>query len=170
MNTARDPNDPTKPDLNNFGVGQVYDVQVDGYLKGDGSLLIDVVQSHGLIPSKSQGLTDDDFEQARKQSHILPLTIGKRYIMFLSSSEFSYDGYSKGELLGGRGHPWRFEITDAECVQPEDAITEIDRYFPSLPMDEFVKFIHDPNSFPEIPYPAPDSAGICALESTTPYP
>lgn len=170
VNTARDPKDPTRQDPNYFGIGQVYEVQVDRYLKGNGPDLIYVIQNEGLIPSKSKEVTEDEVVQAKKLSNTLPLTIGDQYIMFLSASEFSYDNFSKDGLFIGRGHPWRFEVTSSECVQPEDALTVVIRYFPSQTLDKFIELINDPNAAPEMPYPAQGISGGCTPENIRPYP
>jgi hypothetical protein len=170
VNTARDPNDPAKEDPELFGIGRVYEVKVEGYLKGDGPELIYVVQSEGLIPSKSQELTEENFEQARQLFKPLPLELGKRYIFFLHSPQFTYSEFSRANLFGGIGHPWRFEITSSECVQPEDEVTDLYRYFPAQPLEDFVKLISDPSSIVEMPYPAPAGPETCLPERPTPYP
>jgi hypothetical protein len=40
VNAARVPGDPAKPDADHFGVGQIYEVRVDEYQKGDGPKII----------------------------------------------------------------------------------------------------------------------------------
>jgi hypothetical protein len=174
VNTARDPNDHTMPDPIYFSIGQIYVVRVDSYIKGDGSKLIYVIQNEGFIPSESQVSTSDDIEQAQKLSDSAPLIIGRQYIMFLSfhDPEYSYDDFPINEFLFAKGHPWRFEITNTECVQPEDGITELYIYFPAQSLEEFIQLIENPNSTTELPYPAPLSPTRCAPESitTNPYP
>jgi hypothetical protein len=174
VNIARDPNDHTMPDPLYFSIGQIYEIQVDRYLKGDGTASIYVIQNEGFMPLGSQEPTNDDIDKAKKLSDSAPLVIGRVYIMFLSyhDPEYSYDDFPIKEFLFAKGHPWRFEITNTGCVQPEDGITDLYIYFPSTAVNEFIQYINKPTTFPEVPYPAPLSANRCSVSniSTTPYP
>lgn len=171
FNTDRDTKDPSKPDPQYFGIGQVYEVEVGDYLKGEGPNTIKIVEYQGHITQNPQELTENDIKQAMQRENIMPLSIGLRYIMFLRSFtdnyvDFPYQHYS------GIGHPWRFEITDSNCVQPDDEITELSIYFPPTSLDIFIQYINNPATFPEVPYPAPLSPGRCPISKfdTTPYP
>ena len=170
LNTARNPNDPTKEDTHFFSISQVYEVKVENYLLGTGANTIYVIQNQGFIASSPKDLTETELEQVRKNSNTLPLSLGTRYIMFLVNSDYAYGNFQKEALLYGTGQPWRFEITDSGCVQLTVDVKELNRYFPSEPLDEFVKFIQDPTSFPEIPYPAPARLDKCVPETINPYP
>lgn len=171
INTDRDPNDPSKPDPQYFGIGQIYEVEVSNYLKGDGVNTLYIVEYQGHAFQNPQELTENEIEQAMQRENIIPLSISKRYIMFLRSFtddyvDFPYQHYS------GVGHPWRFEITDSDCVQPDDEITDLSIYFPPTLLDKFIQYINNPAIFPEVPYPAPLSPGRCPIPNidTTPYP
>jgi len=45
INMARDPSDPSNPDSDLFGIGQVYTVVVEQYLEGSGEQVVKVVQA-----------------------------------------------------------------------------------------------------------------------------
>jgi hypothetical protein len=173
VNTARDLNDNTMPDSTFYSIGQIYEVQVDSYLKGNGPGLIYVIQNQGHISSAAQGISNDEIEQAQELSNHIPLTINEQYMMFLSSPDpdYSYNDFPIDDYYFGGGHPWRFEITEAGCVQPIDEEGEsLYLYFPSQPLDEFLRFINNPGAFPTLPYPAPISPSRCPTESITTYP
>jgi hypothetical protein len=174
VNIARDPSNHTIPDPIYFSIGQIYEVQIDSYLKGEGKSNIFVIQNEGFFSLASQQPTSEIIEQAKNHSDSIPLIIGKRYIMFLSSHdpEYSYADFPIDEFLFAKGHPWQFEITDTDCVQPVDKITDLYMNFPAQTLDKFIQFINNPTTFPEVPYPAPLSSERCTEESivTTPYP
>ena len=49
VNTARDIDDHAKPDPNYFSIGQVYELEIDSYLKGTGPETIFYVENQGFI-------------------------------------------------------------------------------------------------------------------------
>jgi len=170
INSARDPNDLSKEDPNYFGIGQVYEVAVEEYLKGDGPTLINVVQNEGFILTQPEVVSEKEIELARSLSSSLPLSVDKRYIMFLASSELTYSGYKNGELFIGRGHPWKFEITTSDCVLPDDYIVETHRFFPPISLDRFVNHIIHPETFSSMTYPESTDSLDCLIENSNTYP
>jgi hypothetical protein len=174
VNTARDPSNHSIPDPMYFSVGQIYRVETESYLKGEGPSNIYVIQNEGFIHLESSSPSENEIQTAKEQSDSTPLIIGRRYIMFLSyhDPEYSYDEFPIDDFLFAKGHPWRFEITDSNCVQPENGLQEVYRYFPAMPLTEFIQYFNTPAIYPELAYPAPLSPERCPVVSidTTPYP
>lgn len=143
VNTARDPQDPTQPDPNLFGVGQVYYIHVEQYLKGDGPELINLIQNEGLItPEMSEA--DQTVEIAREQSNYIPLSSEKRYVLFLKHAwELTDREYYVGIL-----EPWRFEISDEGIVNSESPWLNADEHFPSQPVVDFISQVEQQSSNP----------------------
>jgi hypothetical protein len=172
VNTARDPDDPTKEDPEYFGIGQVYEVEISSYIKGEGPNSLYVIQNQGIINRDLHEISDDDIEQAQKVSKVIPLLINEQYILFLHPASYSYGKFPLEQLVVGRGHPWAFRINELGCAQAEDSIANVLRYFPARPLDEFVGYIQNPNSYRENnPYPYPESEAKCVINSPEkPYP
>jgi hypothetical protein len=174
VNTARDPDNHAIPDPEYYRIGQIYKIEIESYLIGGGPSLTYIIQNEGFIPLGSSSPTEAEIKIAKEQSSSAPLIIGRRYIMFLSyhDPEYSYDEFPIDDFLFASGHPWRFEITDADCMQPEDGLPEVYNYFPAVPLNEFLQYINNPATFPEVAYPAPLSPERCPVVSidTTPYP
>ncbi len=55
INMARNVDDITKPDANILGVGQIYQFEVERYLKGDGEKVIYVVQYENTFRAHRSG-------------------------------------------------------------------------------------------------------------------
>jgi len=176
INTARDVVDPAKPDPNYFSVGQIYEVQVERYLKGDenGEKTIHIVQHQGFLVDGSRHPTRSEIEKAKAESDYIQLGVNQRLLMFLNKSRYEYGEYAKGTLFVGGWHPWLFDITDTECVQPIDTLEDIYVNFPSQPLTTFIKQINepfDPSTQPEsLPYPPPEALNTCSTKSSEPYP
>lgn len=170
INSARDPDDLSIQDSSYFGVGQVYEVAVTNYLKGDGPKLINIIQNEGFILSNPKDVSKEDIERAKSLSDSLPLKLDTKYLMFLSFSELSYDGYTKGELLIGRGHPWRFVISSSSCVIPEDSISEVYVNFPTTPLNKVIRIVNDPNLLFSMTYPESSDNSECITGTGYPYP
>jgi hypothetical protein len=171
VNTARDPNDLSKPDSEYFGIGQVYEVEVISYIKGEAANTLYVIQSHGQARISSQELSESDIEQGRQRENIIPLSLNENYVMFLNPAEYAYGDFPIDQLFGGRGHPWRFRINELDCVLPEDSI-DLLRYFPAQSLDSFINSIENPSVFTEsYPYPAPENGNLCDINQPfNPYP
>lgn len=176
VNTARNINDISQPDAGIFSIGQVYQVQVERYLKGDGPQSISVIQNQGIFTLESLGLTADevtasDIEQVRQLFAVLPLTIGRQYIFFLSAADFAYGELPKEGTFGlSGGLPWRFHVASPDCVYTEDTEAEIARYYPPQTLDDFLGLIQDPGSISGVPYPAPGILQECPPKVLRPYP
>lgn len=175
VNTARNINDISQPDAGIFSIGQVYQVQVERYLKGDGPQSILVIQNQGYLSLESLGLTADevtasDIERARQSFAVLPLTIGRQYIFFLSTADFAYGELPKEGTFAAGGLPWRFHVASLDCVYTEDTEAEIARYYPPQTLDDFLELIENPASISGVPYPAPDTLQVCPPKVLRPYP
>lgn len=173
INMARDV-DSSKPDPNYFGVGQIYEVEVERYLKGNGEKNIKFVQYQGFLVTGSKTPTTDQIEKAKVETDYIRLSTNQRVLMFLN--KFPYE-YAKGPLFISVGHPSLFDITDPKCVRPLDTLLDIYKYFPPKPLTVFAKQIDEPfdTSRPsnELPYPPPDEPLYNCTnndKSSEPYP
>lgn len=175
VNTARNINDISQPDAGIFSIGQVYQVQVERYLKGDGPQSISVIQNQGIFSLESLGLTADEvtaseIEQARRSFAVLPLTIGRQYIFFVSAADFAYGELPKEGTFAAGGLPWRFHVASPDCVYTEDTEAEIARYYPPQTLDDFLELIENPGSISGVPSPAPNTIQECPPKVVRPYP
>jgi hypothetical protein len=170
INTARDVSDLTQTDPDHFSIGQVYEVEVIRYIKGNGSNILYVIQHHGSVLG-SQEISESDIEVAREREGIIPLERDARYVLFLTHSSFTYEDYPTDQLMGGRGHPWIFRMSAQDCVQPEDSLGMFD-YFPPQTLDGFIQWIENPGMYDTSPaYPAPEVLYPCTMNPLSiPYP
>ncbi|MFH1636198.1 MAG: hypothetical protein ABIG63_19595 [Chloroflexota bacterium] len=175
INMARDV-DSSKPDPNYFGVGQIYEVEVERYLKGNGEKTIKFVQYQGFLVTGSKTPTTDQIEKAKVETDYIHLSTNQRVLMFLNQSPYEYDEHAKGPLFISVGHPSLFDITDPECVRPLDTLLDIFKYFPPKPLTAFAKQIDEPfdtlRPSNELPYPPPEPLNNCTNndKSSEPYP
>jgi len=170
INTARDVSDLSQTDPDYFSISQVYEVEVLRYIKGNGANTLYVIQHHGSVLG-SQELSESDIEAARETEDVIPLVQDARYVMFLAYSSFTYEGYPPEQLVGGRGHPWRFRINEQDCVQPEDSLGMLN-YFPPQTLDGFIQWIENPDAYEvNSVYPAPEVLNPCTINPlSNPYP
>ncbi len=115
INLARNPNDPTQPDLKNLVVGQVYRVTVKRYLKGSGTNSINVVQPEAYLFERTPK-TPENIEKARAKDNHIPLRPGITYLFFLNLMEKEFPGQN---YFTGDRHPWRFVLPATGNAQPE---------------------------------------------------
>jgi hypothetical protein len=66
INTARIPDDPTKPDPECFSIGQIYEIRVDDHLKGSSAKIIYVPQHQGFLSTPSGPPTVEQIAEAQK--------------------------------------------------------------------------------------------------------
>jgi hypothetical protein len=172
INTARDPQDLTRTDPEYFSIGQVYEVEVIRYILGEGADTLYVIQHHGMVRLDSQELSESDIEQVWVGEEITPLALNERYVLFLSYSEYAYEGYPTEQLAGGVGHPWRFRITEQDCVLAEDSDPWLLGHFPPQTLDGFIQWIENPGIYVgNYPYPAPEVLYPCDVNPLgNPYP
>jgi len=173
INTAREVSDLTKTDADIFSIGQVYEIEVIRYIKGEGANSLFVVQHHGTVYHDTQELSESAIEAARERENVIPLAINERYVMFLAFFDFAYDGYPTEQLVGGLGHPWRFRINELDCVQVEDSESSwLLNYFPPQTLDGFIQWIENPELLDRsFPYPAPKIEYQCNIDPLRqPYP
>jgi hypothetical protein len=160
INMARDVNDINKPDPNLLGVGQVYQFEVDQYIKGNGPKTIYVVQPEGFLPGDQVGLNlvDANIKKARSQEIYIPIRLNNPYILFLVSLNgfLSSKNYYTGPML-----PWRFDISNPDEVIPESPWTGALQAFPPRKASVLLNQIASPElaltSNPPTSYPGPTS-------------
>ena len=172
INTDRNPQDLTRTDPEHFGIGQVYEVEVIRYIKGEGPATLFVVQYQGWVDLDSQELPEGEIGQVVVGEKIIPLTLNERYVMFLFYSEYAYEGYPTEQLAGGVGHPWRFRIDEQDCLQAEEADAWTLSYFPPQTLDGFIQWIENPGIYVgNFPYPVPEVLFPCVVNPPgDPYP
>ena len=175
INTARDFDDPAKPDPDYFSVGQIYEVDVEQYLKGDGDKIINILQNQGFLITRSKAPTTSEIERAMAEYDYVQLRPGQTYLFFINTAQNEYGEFTKEKLFAGVGHPWLFDMTDPECVQPLDTLEVIYAYFPPRPLTTFINQLIKPfdqsSQLESLPYPPPETLNTtCPIKSSAPYP
>jgi hypothetical protein len=174
VNTAREPGEASKADPDYFSIGQIYEVQVDEYLKGEGEKVIYVVQHEGFLSTKDKQPGETEINEAKKDYGAVPLNPDKTYLMFLRYSRHRYENYPQGAILIQAGHPWLFDYSEPGCVRVVEPLSELYPYFPPLPSPEFIDLIHKtPTEFQNgAPYPTPSNNSLCpqSPDQSEPYP
>jgi hypothetical protein len=135
INSARDTENPTKSATDMFNVGQVYHFEVQRYLEGAGSNILNVLQSEGMIFAAPETVTQADIDRVKTGSPAIPLSVGTTYLLFLKR----LDGYGfEKEYYTAWREPWRYILApdgSAQLEAPEDARR-------AIPPD----FLLDPNA------------------------
>jgi len=142
VNTARDVNDISQPDKHLFHLGQVYEVQVERYLQGDGPDVQSVVQMEGVFYDEKQPLpatiTPELVETAREQfTEYIPIEEGVRYLFFVKvvpevdpSAEYVATSY---------GFPWRFTLPESGEARPDSPYVEANVLFPPQESEQLLQ-------------------------------
>lgn len=145
VNTVRLEEAPTTPDPNDFGLGQVYRVNVEEYIRGSGPATLNVVNAEGYLPSRDGSpveLPESDAEldciRAAYQSY-LPLQVGERYLFFLQTAE--YFDPDVEYAFTSLGHPWRYLLPEGGQGRPESPYQEANDAYPVMPSEEFVETV-----------------------------
>jgi hypothetical protein len=167
INTARDPDDNKKEHPTMYSIGQIYEVEITSIIQGKAPKTIYVVQYQGTF-NKNETVPDKNYiELIQKSFGIIPMTIGRNYMMYLHSSPYYYDIYSPDILYGGIGHPWLFDLTNPDCVSVEDSNSLIKDLFPPISYDAIITTIqmekNGINPSTDNGYPAPlEKSSLCS--------
>lgn len=133
VNLARDVTNISQPDPQIFGLGQIYRVQVERYLKGGGPQSQNVIQPEGFLYSEAQpvaaSLTSAEIEAAKAAYAYVPMRLGTRYLLFVEPVK----GFDPGlnYVTGAVGYPWRFTLPVNGSAQPESPVAEANALFPA---------------------------------------
>ena len=113
------------------GVGSGFNVQVERYLKGSGSVTIPVVQFYGLdYTDRGQA------RQVRDTNANLLLGKGNRYLLFLKENG-SYPGYWSGTV-----HPYKLLLTGGRA-KVESPVGDLDGTSPEQSEVDFISSVED---------------------------
>ena len=165
INTARDPNDPSKPDSRFYSINQIYQVEIEKVIKGDDLKNLTLLQNQGLLhltPGKALSSTEIN-EEIRKNElkSYVPITLEQRYLFFLrvlDDTTYDLDNYKSSELFSGVMEPWRFVVTDTGMVIPETLLNGIKSTFPSNDLMTVLEEMNQPYVPGQINTPYPGSS------------
>ncbi len=125
VNLARDVTNHSQPDSQRFHLGQVYEVSVEGYLKGQGPSVLPVVQMEGRSASGDRPATPPttqaEIAAMKAQFGAIPLVAGQRYVFFVRPLE-DFDA-GREYMATSYGHPWWFTL-------PVDGMAEAGSQYP----------------------------------------
>ncbi|MBI4311736.1 MAG: hypothetical protein HY681_08130 [Chloroflexi bacterium] len=123
VNTARDPANPSLPHLDIFGVGQLYQIEVDEYLKGSGPTSIDILQVENYLnlARKSQESRANPGRKGPGPDSMV-LQPGVRYLFFLQKRE-NRSHYSQAM------EPYRYALVGTRA-KPEGAFKASSKALP----------------------------------------
>jgi hypothetical protein len=157
INMARDVKDPTQPAKDVYGVGQVYQVKIKKFIKGNESETIFLVQPEGFLGS-TESKSETDIINSKKRYDFIPMSLEKEYVMFLRPML----SYPEEKLYVGIAQPWRFDITDPNKVVPESPWTFAINVFPPQPLDTLFEQIAHPEKIVNTPssYPPPQRSPL----------
>ena len=88
VNMARAIDDHAKPDPSYFGIGQVYELEIESYLKGNGPETIYYVEYQGTIwDNGAPSVEDIEREKSKWEGQeYIPLRANQTYLLFLRNS------------------------------------------------------------------------------------
>ena len=130
---SKDPNSPTGLDPNVASVGNVYDVSIERYLKGNGSATLSLIEFIGMdytVPDPS-GAPGTLTEARDTTSGLLP-SRNSRYLLFLKEQS------EAPGLWMGPAHPYRFLISTAGEVSADGPVGDLDGTFKPASESEFI--------------------------------
>ena len=157
---GRLPGDPSRPDPNYTMIGNVYEVAVERYLRGEGDTTLQIIQSVGfdaIVPGPPN--MPDRLTQGRNDSPGVRLGKGSRYLLFLREFE---------DVLGlwtGTVEPYRFLLKN-DMAQVESPVGNVGGEFPSRSEDELVSLVEE-LVFASLPYDLPQSGGPVPAATST---
>ena len=129
---GRDSSDRSKPDANFTMIGNVYQIEIERYLKGSGDSSLSVIQQVGFDayvpgPNNSPGM----LTQARYDNLALMLGRSNRYLLFLR------DHADTEGLWSGTAQPYKFLLVNGDA-RSEIPLGTLDGAFPNRPESEFI--------------------------------
>ncbi len=130
--------DVTRPDPTRVTLGQVYQIEVDSYLKGDGPARLNVVQPEGFLTCQDGPVQPSDIPEALRQEakagypHV-PMQIGTQYLFFLEPLQ----GFPADHVTGAR-HPWRFTLPQAGIAEAQSPVPEVNQQFSTFTSEELL--------------------------------
>ena len=128
---GKNPNDSTKSDQNVEAVGNVYEVQVERYLKGNGDTTLPVIQFTG-IDYVENGQTI----QARDKSENLLLGKSNRYLFFLQEQG------QAPNLWIGTAQPYKFLLSGSKA-KAESPLDDVKGKFPDRSEADFLNSVEN---------------------------
>ncbi len=134
INMARDISDITKPDPLLFGVGQIYHVSVQRYIKGSGAPTLDLVQVEGFVNGQRSPVNASSIKQAHSKYPYIPLSSSNTYLMFLVPAQ----GFPAGQYFVGDIAPWRFTLPPGGMAEPESPWSGARAVFQPIPSEQLI--------------------------------
>src|SRR4030067_1446910 len=105
INTARDPNDLSKPDPRFFSINQIYMVEIEQIIKGESPKTLLVAQNQGLLNLETvtdPTIYDIEYEVRRNENKtFIPLSLNTRYLFFLrilDKENYDLNGYKSASI------------------------------------------------------------------------
>lgn len=177
INTARDPNDPTKPDPEYYSVGQIYDLKVEKYFKGEGPDSINFAQHQSfLVIEDGKQPGGEELQAAKRVENYVQVEFGKPYLLFLREISEYFLEYQEIGLYTGTTEPWIYDYTNPDCVRIEGPDQSLASIFPPQPfamINEKINAAQDGAIAGETKtYPALSGVNqsLCQIVSGEPYP
>ena len=135
---SRDPNSPTGLDPNVASVGNVYDVRIERYLKGDGDATLSLIEFIGMDyavpgPGGAPGM----LTEARDTTQGLLPNKNSRYLLFLREQGEVPD------LWMGPAHPYRFLISPSGEVSADGPVGDLDGAFQPASESDFINQVEE---------------------------
>ena len=147
---GRLPGDRSKPDPNYTMIGNVYEIEVERHLKGEGDTTLQIIQSIGfdaIVPGPPN--MPDRLTQGRNDSLGVRLGSNSRYLLFLREFE------DVPGLWTGTVEPYRFLLKNGRA-QVESPVGNVGGEFPSRGEEELVSLVEE-LVFISLPYDMPQS-------------
>jgi hypothetical protein len=135
-NYNRDANNPNQADSNELEVGQVYNLNVQRYLKGSGDNSIKFVQSEGLIKTNQATASPANISEAKLYYPHVSFEAGVKYLFFLSPLGLGSPGKN---YFSTTIHPWVFTVPDNGKAEPQSAKSEVASTFPAKATADFLQ-------------------------------
>lgn len=156
VNLARSSNDLSQPSPNQFAIGQVYQVKVEQYLRGQDAATLNIIQDEGIVP-EDMPKTQENIDKGKVFSKIPPLSAGSRFVMFLVPDPI----FTAQHYFDGNSQPWLFALTSSGNAQVQTPATRIIEDYPTMSTTDFLNEVkqliltnpYNPNQKPPVTTP-----------------
>ena len=159
VNTSMDPEDPSKPHAGGFGLGRIYDIEVDEYFKGDGEASVQFVQTEAFIYRDTDEYDPEALVDWPTTNGLNPVELDQEFVFFFRRWPSDHQYFVNAH------EPNRYRLIDG-MADPEGSIDDAADDLPVIEMSELITALQILRDRQLTGWSAIATSPLCALRSS----